>query len=77
MTFTDAVVDAQGKTGVTLVSFHDLTAVEYAVMLALIIVVCITPITARVSDTPVGPEPLAIQDQLQSSLDAIRVTSTP
>jgi Flp pilus assembly pilin Flp len=42
MTFQQAVADAQAKTGVTVTFFNDPTAVEYAVMLALIIVVCIT-----------------------------------
>jgi Flp pilus assembly pilin Flp len=42
MTFTQAAADAQTKTGVTVTFFNDPTAVEYAVMLALIIVVCIT-----------------------------------
>ena len=42
MTFEQAAADAQAKTGVTVTSFNDPTAVEYAVMLALIIVVCIT-----------------------------------
>ncbi len=42
MTFQQAAADAQAKTGVTVTFFNDPTAVEYAVMLALIIVVCIT-----------------------------------
>jgi Flp pilus assembly pilin Flp len=42
MTFDQAAADAQTKTGVTVTFFNDPTAVEYAVMLALIIVVCIT-----------------------------------
>jgi Flp pilus assembly pilin Flp len=42
MTFGQAAADAQTKTGVTVTFFNDPTAVEYAVMLALIIVVCIT-----------------------------------
>jgi len=45
MTFQQAAGDAQAKTGVTVNFFNDPTAVEYAVMLALIIVVCITAIT--------------------------------
>lgn len=45
MTFQQAAADAQSKTGVTVNFFNDPTAVEYAVMLALIIVVCITAIT--------------------------------
>jgi Flp pilus assembly pilin Flp len=45
MTFDLAAADAQGKTGVTVNFFNDPTAVEYTVMLALIIVVCITAIT--------------------------------
>jgi Flp pilus assembly pilin Flp len=44
MTFQQASADAQAKTGVTVNFFNDPTAVEYAVMLALIIVVCITDI---------------------------------
>jgi len=42
MTFDQAAADAQTKTGITVTFFNDPTAVEYAVMLALIIVVCIT-----------------------------------
>jgi Flp pilus assembly pilin Flp len=42
MTFEQAAADAQTKTAVTVTFFNDPTAVEYAVMLALIIVVCIT-----------------------------------
>src|SRR5713101_8450570 len=42
ITFQQAAADAQAKTGVTVTFFNDPTAVEYAVMLALIIVVCIT-----------------------------------
>ena len=42
MTFQQAAADAQAKTGVTVTFIEDPTAVEYAVMLALIIVVCIT-----------------------------------
>jgi Flp pilus assembly pilin Flp len=45
MTFEQATADAQTKTGVTVTFFNDPTAVEYAVMLALIIVVCITAIS--------------------------------
>ncbi len=44
MTFQQAAADAQAKTGVTVTFLKDPTAVEYAVMLALIIVVCITAI---------------------------------
>ena len=44
MTFQQAAADAQAKTGVKVTFFNDPTAVEYAVMLALIIVVCITAI---------------------------------
>ena len=73
MTFTEAAADAQAKTGVTLVSFHDPTAVEYAVMLALIIVVCITAITAKVS-TPARDQLLEIRAQLEASLAAIGIS---
>jgi len=44
MTFQQAAADAQAKTGVMVTFLKDPTAVEYAVMLALIIVVCITAI---------------------------------
>jgi hypothetical protein len=77
MTLAEAAADAKAKTGITLVSFHDPTAVEYAVMLALIIVVCITPIASQVSTSPAGAQLLAIQNQLESSLEAIGVTVTP
>jgi Flp pilus assembly pilin Flp len=42
MTFDQAAADAQTKTGITITFFNDPTAVEYAVMLALIMVVVIT-----------------------------------
>jgi Flp pilus assembly pilin Flp len=44
MTFQQAAANAQAKTGVMVTFFNDPTAVDYAVMLALIIVVCITAI---------------------------------
>ena len=75
-TLADAVADAQAKTGVTLTSFHDPTAVEYAVMLALIIVVCITAIDSNVS-TPVRPQLQAILVELRDSLAAIQVIPPP
>jgi Flp pilus assembly pilin Flp len=76
MALGDAVADAQGKTGVTITAFHDPTAVEYAVMLALIIVVCITAITEHIS-SPINPELSAIAAKMQSSLDAVGVSTIP
>jgi Flp pilus assembly pilin Flp len=75
MTLSDAVADAQLKTGVTITAFHDPTAVEYAVMLALIIVVCITAM--QTVSSPINPELQAIAATMQSSLNAIGVQTIP
>jgi Flp pilus assembly pilin Flp len=73
MTFQQAVADAQAKTGVTVTFFQDPTAVEYAVMLALIIVVCITAITkANVTPTLNG-QACTIQSNLVAGLSAIGI----
>lgn len=73
MTFQQAVADAQAKTGVTVTFIQDPTAVEYAVMLALIIVVCIEAITkANVTPTLNG-QACTIQTNLVTGLTAIGV----
>ena len=72
VTFAQAVTDAQAKTGVTIISFRDPTAVEYAVTLALIITVWVINLTARIS-TPAGPELTAILNKMISALAAIGV----
>jgi Flp pilus assembly pilin Flp len=75
MTFQQAAADAQAKTGVTVNSFNDPTAVEYAVMLALIIVVCITA-TTRVQPGLQG-EWCTIHDNLKAGLAAGGVPTDP
>jgi Flp pilus assembly pilin Flp len=75
MTFEQAVADAQTKTGVTVTFFNDPTAVEYAVMLALIIVVCITAI-ARVSP-PLHDEACTIKTNLMAGLAAAGFQEPP
>jgi Flp pilus assembly pilin Flp len=73
MTFQQAVADAQAKTGVTVTFFQDATMVEYGLMLALIIVVCITAITkANVTPTLNG-QACTIQSNLVAGLTAIGV----
>lgn len=74
MTFQQASADAQAQTGVTVTFFEDPTAVEYAVMLALIIVVCITAIdNANVAPTLNG-QACTIQSNLVKGLTAIGIT---
>lgn len=75
MTFQQASADAQTKTGVTVTFFNDPTAVEYAVMLALIIVVCITA-TATVSPG-LHDDACTIKSTLVAGLAAAGFSSTP
>jgi Flp pilus assembly pilin Flp len=75
MTFQQAAADAQAKTGVRVTFFNDPTAVEYAVMLALIIVVCITGIT-RVQPG-LGDQACAIRAKLEAGLAAAGVVNPP
>jgi len=75
MTFQQAAADAQAKTGVTVTFFHDPTAVEYAVMLALIIVVCITGI-ARVQPG-LRDESCMIRAKLEAGLAALGFQNPP
>jgi Flp pilus assembly pilin Flp len=75
MTFDQAAADAQAKTGVTVSFLHDPTAVEYAVMLALIIVVCITAIT-RVQPG-LGDQTCTIRANLEAGLAALGVQNPP
>jgi hypothetical protein len=77
MTFQQAAADAQAKTGVTVTFFEDPTAVEYAVMLALIIVVCITTIAnANVAPT-LNDQACTIQSRLVAGLAAIGIVIPP
>ncbi len=76
MTLSDAVADAQSKTGVAITSFHDPTAVEYTVMLALIIVVCITAITTDSSNS-LDPQLRAIGARMQTLMAAIGGQTIP
>jgi Flp pilus assembly pilin Flp len=75
MTFEQAAADAQTKTGVTVTFFNDPTAVEYAVMLALIIVVCIT----EVSNISPGihDDACNIKSTLVAGLTAAGIPTTP
>jgi Flp pilus assembly pilin Flp len=75
MTFQQAAADAQSKTGVTVNFFNDPTAVEYAVMLALIIVVCITAIT--LVQPGLKGEWCTIRDNLKTGLTAGGVSTNP
>ena len=75
MTFQQAAADAQTKTGVTVTFLHDPTAVEYAVMLALIIVVCITDIV--VVQPGSSPQLCTIRGNLEAGLAAAGVVNPP
>jgi len=75
MTFHQAAADAQTKTGVTVTFLHDPTAVEYAVMLALIIVVCITDIV--IVQPGFSPESCTIRGNLEAGLAAAGVVNPP
>jgi len=74
-TFQQAAADAQTKTGVTVTFLHDPTAVEYAVMLALIIVVCITDIV--VVQPGSSPQLCTIRGNLEAGLAAAGVVNPP
>src|SRR6266699_5327011 len=75
MTFQQAAADAQTKTGVTVTFLHDPTAVEYAGMLALIIVVCITDIT--IVQPGSSPQLCTIRGNLEAGLAAAGVVNPP
>ena len=75
MTFQRAAADAQAKTGVTVTFLNDPTAVEYAVMLALIIVVCITDIT--MVQPGFSDQACAIRSNLEAGLAAAGVVNPP
>ncbi len=73
MTFQQAVADAQAKTGVTVTFLEDPTAVEYAVMLALIIVVCITALDNTNVAPTLNGQACNIQSKLVAGLTAIGI----
>jgi Flp pilus assembly pilin Flp len=73
--FQQAALDAQAKTGVTVTFLNDPTAVEYAVMLALIIVVCITDIT--MVQPGFSDQACAIRSHLEAGLAAAGVANPP
>ncbi len=75
MTFHLAAADAQAKTGVTVTFLNDPTAVEYAVMLALIIVVCITDIV--IVQPEFSNQACAIRGNLEAGLAAAGVVNPP
>ena len=75
MTFQQAAADAQAKTGVTVTFFHDPTAVEYSVLLALIIVVCISGI-ARVQPG-LRDDACTIRAKLEAGLAALGFQNPP
>src|SRR5260370_1880951 len=77
MPFNQASAYAQSKTGFTVTFFEDPTAVEYAVMLALIIVVCITAIdNANVAPT-LNNQACTIQSKVVAGLTAIGIVVPP
>jgi hypothetical protein len=77
MTFEQAAADAQAKTGVTVTFFEDPTAVEYAVMLALLIVLTISgAVDANVAPTLNG-QACKIQSNLVAGLTAIGIVVPP
>lgn len=75
MTFQQAAADAQAKTGVTVTFLNDPTAVEYAVMLALIIVVCITDMT--IVQPGFTDQACEIRTKLEAGLTAAGVVNPP
>ena len=75
MTFPQAAADAQTKTGVTVTFLNDPTAVEYAVMLALIIVVCITDMT--IVQPGFTDQACEIRTKLEAGLTAAGVMNPP
>lgn len=75
MTFPQAAADAQAKTGVTVTFLNDPTAVEYAVMLALIIVVCITDFV--IVQPGFKDQACAIRTNLEAGLAAAGVLNPP
>lgn len=77
MTFQQAAADARAKAGVTVTFLEDPTAVEYAVMLALIIVVTIAAVdNANVAPTLNG-QACKIQSNLVAGLTAIGIVVPP
>lgn len=68
LTLAQAVADAQGKTGVTITSFHD-GLVEYALILALIAILVITAL--KDTSPPLNPQLAAILSKMQTSLAAV------
>lgn len=75
MTFQQAAADAQAQTGVTVTFFNDPTAVEYSVLLALIIVVCISGI-ARVQPE-LRDDGCMIRAKLEAGLAALGFQNPP
>ncbi len=68
-TLTQAVADAQTKTGVTITSFQDASLAEYGLLLALIAVVCLAA-TTTISPT-LKPQLSAVLAQTQTSLGGV------
>ncbi len=75
MTLQQAVADAQTKTGVTVTFFNDPTAVEYAVMLALIMVVVIG--TSATVSPGLHDDACTIKSNLMAALAAGGFQSPP
>lgn len=65
---SQAVADAQAKTGVTITSFND-GLVEYALILALIAILVI--VAMKASSPPLSPQMAAILSKMQTSLAAV------
>jgi hypothetical protein len=77
MTFPQAAADAQAKTGVTVTFFEDATIAEYSVMLAMIILVCITPIVSANVAPTLNDQACTIQSKLAAGMAAIGIVIPP
>jgi Flp pilus assembly pilin Flp len=75
MTFQQAAADAQAKTGVTVTFFNDATMVEYGLMIALILIVCMGAIT-RVQPG-LGDQACTIRSKLEAGLAAGGFPTSP
>ena len=75
MTFQQASADAQAKTGVTVTFFNDATLAEYGLLLALIVVVCLSDVHTIQPD--LGAQACEIRTQLDSGLTALGFQNPP
>lgn len=72
LTLTQAVADAQAKTGVTITSFHD-GLVEYALVLALMAILVV--VALKDLSTPLSTQMSAILTKMQMSLAGVGGTN--